>query len=104
MTDQFTRPCEGGCGDESPHNAHLTAAGRARYTKVPQGQNIFQDSTSVSQLLGELAGFASVCWQETGDYVRPDKRERIFDSERAQLAVEHAEARLRELLKDEEVV
>ena len=112
MTDQFTRPCDGDCGDKSPHDSHLTAAGRARYTNesVESEKNIFRDSTDVKQLLGELAGFASVCWQEVaspeGKYYRPiggeqyETYDRVFDSERASLAVDHAEARLNELIKE----
>lgn len=100
----LVRPCDGSCGDSSPHDSHLTAAGQARYAGVKPEENIFRDSTSVSQLLGELAGYASVCWQqqvkEEGKYGRPDTYERVFDSERAQLGVEHAEARLNELIKE----
>lgn len=107
MTDQFTRPCDGSCGDKTPHDSHLTAAGRATFTgeSVKEEQNIFRDSESVEQLLGELAGFASVCWQqklvEEGKYGRPDKYDRVFDSDRASLAVDHALARLGELQQGE---
>lgn len=101
MSDQYTRPCDGNCGDESPHDGHLTAAGRARYTNesVESEKNIFRDSTDVKQLLGELAGFASVCWQQE---LVDNKYERVFDSERAAIAVDHAEARLNELLKEKQ--
>lgn len=57
-------------------------------------QNIFRDSTDVKQLLAELAGFASVCWQQDKD------NNRVFDSERASLAVDHAYSRLNELIKE----
>lgn len=103
-TADYTCRCDGSCGDESPHDSHLTPAGEAHYIGVEPEKNIFKDSESVEQLLGELAGYSSVCWQqqvkEEGKYGRPDTYERVFDSERAQLGVEHALLRLGELQKE----
>lgn len=51
--------------------------------------------------MGELAGYTSLCWKdrivEEGKYGRPDKTERVFDSERASKAVDQALDRLEEL-------
>ncbi|AWN03300.1 hypothetical protein PBI_CAMILLE_53 [Microbacterium phage Camille] len=89
----FTRPCDGNCEEgSSPHTGHLTAAGRARYfAGFPRtDQNLFFDATDPSMVLGELAGYTSLCWNEG-----PEGR--IFDSERASYAVDQALARLNEL-------
>lgn len=64
-------------------------------------KNMFFDATTPSEVLGELAGYASLCWKDVvvdeGKYGRPDKKERVFDSERASKAVDQALDRLKEL-------
>lgn len=66
---------------------------------------LFDDANTVGEVLGQLAGYASLCWVdrvvEEGKYGRPDKTERVFDSERAAEAVGIAEKRINELIKKE---
>ena len=47
---ETTRKCDGGCGDNSPHNSHLTDAGEAAYSISPA---LF-DSVPVT--------IAAICW------------------------------------------
>ncbi|CAN5422626.1 hypothetical protein BH09ACT9_BH09ACT9_00410 [soil metagenome] len=36
----YTRHCDGHCGDDTPHDAHLTALGRKHYLgRFSKGQN-----------------------------------------------------------------
>lgn len=99
--DPYVRPCDGSCGDASPHTHHLTEAGLAHYTDVPPPEavpvpedkvgdartNMFFDAITARQVLGELAGYTSLCWEEDG----------TFQSERVTKAVDQALDRLEEL-------
>lgn len=64
-------------------------------------EGLFDDANTVGEVLGQLAGYASLCWVdrvvEEGKYGRPDKTERVFDPEKANAAVEQALDRLEEL-------
>ena len=64
-------------------------------------KNLFHDAETPREVMGQLAGYTSVCWVdhvvEEGKYGRPDKTERVFDSEKANAAVEEALDRLEEL-------
>jgi len=103
MTDQYTTPCNGECGDYSgPHDSHLTAAGRERFAGgADPGENIFKDCSSVGQVLRELTGFRSVCWKmERVEGDHSVETYRTFDSEKATMAAEHAEKRIAELVME----
>lgn len=87
MSDNtFVAKCDGTCGEKEFHNAHLTPAGAVYYGTPPE-ENLFHDATSPEEVLGLLAGYASVCWDEN----------RVFESEKANKGVNHALAQLKTL-------
>lgn len=57
--------------------------------------NRFSTAVTVSELLGQLAGAASMCWENV-------RAAGVFQSDQALEYVEEAEERLREILCDEE--
>jgi len=62
---------------------------------------LFDDAEDLDEVLGQLAGYASLCWTERvvheGKYGRPDTREKVFDSDRALMAVKLAAIKIKEL-------
>lgn len=102
--EDYTRPCrpEDNCGDNSPHNAHLTPEGRAHYLGERfREEPLFADATTVPEVLGNLAGYASLCWKEQlvqeGKYGRDNVYEKVFDGEKANAAVHDAYTRIKEI-------
>ncbi len=59
-------------------------------TNIQHANNTFADVHGVEQLLGELAGAASLCWDP--------KPEGVFESTRAAELVDHAVTRLSQLI------
>lgn len=41
----YTEPCDGTCGDDSPHDAHFTEAGRQRYTGAGTPDQVDREGT-----------------------------------------------------------
>lgn len=61
----------------------------------------FEEANSVLGVIGELAGYASLCWTtrvvEEGKYGQPDTVEKVFDSDRAARAVNAADERIKQI-------
>jgi hypothetical protein len=58
--------------------------------------NMFKDAKDLSTVLGELAGYASLCWNQ-----EVHTNAMVFDSGRAAMAVEDARVRIEELQQDQ---
>lgn len=102
--EDYTRPCrpEDNCSGDAPHDAHLTPEGRAHYLGERfRERPLFEDATSVEEVLGNLAGYASLCWKEQlvqeGKYGRDNEYKRVFDDKKANEAVYDAHKRIKEL-------
>lgn len=69
---------------------------------VEDEENLFDSAETIPQVLGELAGYASSCWYdslvEEGKYGRPNRYEKVFDSEKAAMAIDDAHVRIKQLI------
>ena len=65
----------------------------AKRDPIPANDNTFEAAESVGQLLGMLAGAASMCWE-------PQPTTAVFDSTAASSLVSEALSRLKEMMNE----